>query len=132
MSTKPLNVLSESKIEKIRELSREEVQALEAAPYFIIAMANMSRQGVVIYQVSVNAGQNWAPCNVPPNCQYNTVPECNTNNQYAPLATVNCGSSIDLVIRWRKPDGTLWQGSYPGRIYADCNNYAGTLVGFAD
>ena len=129
---KPLSRATDAKLERVRQLTHEEVKA--PAPYFIIGMANMSRTGCQIFQVSSDGGQHWGDIKPPigPNCQYNTVDDCNLHNQWSPMATVNCGWVITLAIRWRKPDGSTWEGHYPGTTAADCNNYAGTLYGFVD
>ncbi len=129
---KPLNVATGVKLEEIKKLTG--VEASASAPYFLVAMANMSRKGAQIYQVSVDGGKNWGEIKPPigPNCQYNSVPECNTHNQWSPMTTVNCGYLITLCIRWQMPDGSQLQGNYQGNTLADCNSYKGILVGFTD
>jgi hypothetical protein len=125
-----------SGIEQKRELTSEEIKAfgIEDAPYFIIAMANMSASNAQIFQVSVDGGAHWG--NITPpigrNCQYGTVPECNEHHQLSQMATVSCGTTIRCCIRWKNSDGTLMQGCYPGSDLADCHASAGIVYGFTD
>lgn len=129
---KPIKIATEARIENIRQLSKDEIEGPPSS--YIIAMANMSRRGAQIFQISVDGGKHWADIKPPlgSNCQYNTVPECNANNQWSEIATVNCGYLIVLAIRWRLPDGSEWQAQYQGNQIADCNTNKGVLYGFTD
>jgi len=131
MDTGNLKEFVGSKPAKVRRLTEDEAKA--AAPYYTLFMANMSREGASIYQVSVDGGKHWADIRPPigPNCKYSSVPECNAHKQYTAMTTVNCGYAIDLCIRWRMPDGTAYEGCYQGGDLADCK-YSGGIWGLTD
>jgi hypothetical protein len=81
----------------------------------------------VIRMVSVDGGTHTAATQlIGRTCSYPDVNQCFKEQKWGPLATVNCGSTVDLVIYFQ--ENNKWFQVQFDRAATDCNHPGGVFA----